>query len=201
MKRYNDYLIAALIGFNIGWLALFPEVHLGLQPTFALVLMSVIGFALAVPLGLFWCGLLGRRHCAIREFGKFSAVGAMNTAIDLGILNLFMFFTGYASGLFFIIAKTIAYFIANLNAFVLNKYWTFGDATAGARKQYPIFLLFSIAGAVINVGVTTALVEYIAPPFAMSAPLWANVAALIGTGALFILNFITYRTYVFARRP
>ncbi len=200
MRRYNDYGIAALIGFCIGWLALFPEIDIGLHPTLALVLMSVIGFTLVVPLGLLWCGILGRKHCAIPEFGRFTVVGAMNTAIDFGTLNLFMFLSGVASGPFFILAKTVAYALANLNGYVFHKYWTYGDPTSSMRKQYPMFLGLSLIGAVINVAITVLIVEFIAPPFGVSAPLWANAASLIGTAGLFMWNFVTYRTYVFPRR-
>ena len=201
MKRSNDYFIAALIGFCAGWLALFPERDLGLHPTLALIAVSVVGFTLFVPAGLLWCSLLGRRHCGIEEFGKFSAVGAMNTAIDFGTLNLFMFFTGLASGPYFILAKTFAYGLANLNGYTLHKYWTYGNTASAVKRQYPMFLAFSLFGAAINVVITALIVELVAPPLGMNAPLWANVASLAGTAGLFLWNFITYRTYVFARRP
>ncbi len=200
MKRYNDYGIAALIGFCLGWLALFPEAHMGFHPTLALAAVSVVGFTLVVPLGLLWCGILGRRHCAIPEFGKFTVVGAMNTAIDFGVLNLFMFFSGITSGPFFILAKTIAYGLANLNGYILHKRWTFEGAHPTVQKQYPLFLAFSLIGAAINVGLTALLVELVVPPFAMSAQLWANIASLVGAAGLLAWNFVTYRTYVFPHK-
>ncbi|MFA6407096.1 MAG: GtrA family protein [Candidatus Paceibacterota bacterium] len=199
MRKQRDYSIAALIGFVIGWLALFPESHLGVHPTFAVIIVTVIGFTAFIPLWLLWCGILGRRHCAIHDFGKFAAVGALNTFIDLGILNLFMLLTGISTGAFFVITKTIAYICASANSYFFNKIWTFRSGTPVSRREYILFVTLSLIGAAVNVGVAAFIVQVIPRPEFINSPLWANIASLVGTIVLMIWNFFAYRTYVFKK--
>ncbi|MFA6364926.1 MAG: GtrA family protein [Candidatus Paceibacterota bacterium] len=200
MGKRNDYIIAALIGFVIGWLALFPESHFGVHPTLAVIIVTVIGATAFVPLWLLWCSILGRRHCAIQDFGKFTAVGALNSFIDLGILNLFMLLTGISSGIFFVIAKTVAYICASTNSYFFNKVWTFRSGAPILKREYALFVILSLIGAVVNVGVTAFVVQVIPRPMAVSGPLWANIASLVGTLILMIWNFFSYRTYVFTKQ-
>lgn len=199
MKRYKDYFIAALIGFCVGWLAIAPEVHLGMRPTFALIAVTVIGCTGAVPFGLLWCSLMGRKRCTIRDLGKFSAVGILNTVIDFGLLNLFMFFSGLARGHFFILAKTIAFTIASINGSYFNARWTFRDAMAATRMRFPLVAALSIVGAAINVGITAIGVEWVTPLYGISATWWANIASLAGTVGFLVWSVITWRVYVFTR--
>lgn len=137
---------------------------------------------------------------ASHDFMKFGMVGTLNFLIDFGILNALMFFSGISSGVFFSVAKAVAYFVANTNSYFFNKRWTFGDRTPATRKEYGSFLLFSLIGALLNVGVSSLIVGAVPQPQSVGGPLWANIASLAGAGVLMLWNFFTYRTYVFRIR-
>src|SRR3989304_2878423 len=63
------------------------------------------------------------------QVGKFAVVGAINTMIDVIILNALVFL-GFAAtiivfGQKFLIANIISVAAAMVNSFILNKQWTF----------------------------------------------------------------------------
>ena len=84
-----------------------------------------IGVPLAALAALVITYLLGKRiNPSLFQFGKFAAVGASNTAIDFGVLNLLLTPLGLATGNF-ALAKFLSGIIATLNSFFWNKFWSF----------------------------------------------------------------------------
>jgi putative flippase GtrA len=137
------------------------------------------------------------------QAGKFVLVGVLNTLIDLGVLNLLIFATGIASGLWYTVFKGISFIAAVINSYILNKFWTFKSAgQANKGKEFAQFLTVSIVGFGINVGVASLVVNVISqqfPSFGVSEQIWANIGAISATFCAMAWNFIGYKFIVFKR--
>jgi putative flippase GtrA len=141
------------------------------------------------------------------QFSRFLVVGVLNTAVDLIVLNLETMLSGIRDGAGYAVQKGISFCVAVAFSYFLNKRWTFkDDSRTGQTKQFSLFAVVSILGAVINVFAATFVVTYVKPivnPAADSAiltdQLWVNIGALCGTAAGFLWNFLGYKFLVFRR--
>ena len=133
---------------------------------------------------------------------RFGIVGGLNTLVDLAVLNLLIALTGTGrSGLMYAVYKSIAFFCAVLNSYLLNRSWTFQRvATKGSVLEGSQFMFVSILGAVVNVGSSWYVATYTHPYGGVNPKLWPSVAALVGTAFSLAFNFIGYKFWVFAHR-
>lgn len=131
------------------------------------------------------------------KFVKFVLVGFLNTAIDFGVLNLLIFTSGEASGIYFSIFKAVSFAAANINSYVWNRLWVFESEQKKTGKEYAKFLVISVVGAFINVGIASLVVNFVPIQFGLSATPWANVGAAAGTAAGLFWNFFGYKFVVF----
>jgi putative flippase GtrA len=116
---------------------------------------------------------------------KFLLVGALNTAIDLGLYFLLTRFVGFGEAT--IAAKGISYSAGVVNSYLWNRNWTFrsGDRS---WKTFAPFVLTNLIGLVIN-----------------AAFLWLGLilgipellALLLATGVVFLWNFAVSKLVVF----
>ncbi len=122
-----------------------------------------------------------------KQFTKFCIVGSIGTAIDFGILNLGVIVFSWNVYL----AATLAFILAATNNFFLNKFWTFTENSKGIRflGQYAQFLLVSVGGLLINLGIMYALIE--------GAHLWYNWAKVFATGVVIMWNFSLNKYWTF----
>lgn len=158
---------------------------------------------LGLPLGSLLWVFLGRKFArekpSLFELVKFVVTGGLNTTIDFGILNLFILATGEASGLSFSLFKSVSFIAANINSYFWNKFWTFAEKDAVSSREYAKFFGVSILGLIINVAVSSLVVNVAGPQFGLSEGLWANVGAAAGAAAGLLLNFVGYKFVVFER--
>ncbi len=196
----KDFFFVAIIGFAVGWLVLLPLGNIGLSISPAIVFASVVGFSVFAPAALFALKLLARVWPVFEQFGKFAAVGTLNTLIDIGILNLFIMMTGIASGLAYAGFKAASFLAATTNSYFWNKFWTFESETGVTGNEYAKFLFFTLIGTTINVLVASAIVNLITPPSFISENLWANIGALVAVAASFMWNFLSYRLVIFRKQ-
>jgi putative flippase GtrA len=135
----------------------------------------------------------------MRQAMRFCVVGFVNTVLDLLVLNLLILTTGAGhSGSLFTFFKTVSFFAAMGNSYLMNARWTFAEP--GVRTtalQGAQFCLVSILGAVVNIGSASYVASYVHPPVELRA-YWPSVAALVGTGFSFVFNFVGYKYLVFA---
>lgn len=132
---------------------------------------------------------------------RFVAVGAINTAIDLAVLNLLIAATGKGrSGIVFLLFKAVSFTCATTNSYFLNKHWTFAGAAAGkaVERQALEFGAVSVIGLTVNVTAATSFIAVV-PVLLVSAKLWPSVGALFGTVCSLVLNFFGYKFFVFKR--
>ncbi len=196
--RRRDFYFAVLIGFAFGWFFLLPAKNFGFTITPAFIFLSVAGFSVFSPLALFITYLLNRFVSGFFQFGKFAAVGALNTLIDLGILNFLIILTDITGGIYFSVFKGASFLTAVTNSYFLNKFWTFGSRLPATLEEYLRFAFFTLIGLLINVAVASFVVSVLGPLFGASPKVWANVGALVATIVSLIWNFFAYKKFVFS---
>jgi len=151
----------------------------------------------------------------IKQALKFGIIGAVNTLVDFGILNLLMWVSGITMGVFFAVFKGISFLVAVGNSYILNKRWTFKDKGESNVEKGGKFLLISLGGMLINVGTASLVVNLISPieflvslggtvlglvGISMSDPqIWANMSAVLATAVSLIWNFTGYKFLVFGK--
>jgi putative flippase GtrA len=135
------------------------------------------------------------------QFFRFAMVGLVNTIINFGVLNLLSWLTGIKSGPQVIYLSIIAFIAATTNSYYMNKRWAFRDpSTSDFGKEFSMFLLVSVGGAIINSGTIYLITTHVQPIAGLSATLWLNLSNIVGIGLGLIWNFIGYRTFVFKDR-
>lgn len=133
---------------------------------------------------------------------RFGVVGAINTLVDLVILNLLIFITHTGQrGAMFALFKTVAFVCAVANSYLMNRSWTFKRvASKNPMLEGSQFLFVSVLGAVVNVGSSWYVATYTHPFSGIEAKWWPSWAALVGTAFSLAFNFIGYKFWVFAHR-
>jgi putative flippase GtrA len=127
-------------------------------------------------------------------------VGAINTVVDLIVLNLLIAVTHTGkTGASFALFKSIAFVCALLNSYIMNRSWTFESAATKSRVvEGSQFLLVSLLGAFVNVGSSWYVATFVSHSRRLDR-LWPSMAALVGTAFSLGFNFVGYKFFVFAR--
>jgi putative flippase GtrA len=123
----------------------------------------------------------------ISEIGRFVLVGSINFAIDLTVFAVAF----YSLGIQLIVANTIAYSVATVNSYLMNKYWTFAGRSERniQASEFVRFVLFNLGGLAISNLTVFLLAEILLP----------MIAKLGAVGATFIWNYLTIRRFVFRK--
>lgn len=199
MKKSN-YIFPLVIGELIAiiFLALsktleLPEVITNLAKYFPIILpiLSLFGVVIAYA--------IGKKIPAIFQLAKFVLVGALNTFIDLGILNILMFVFSINAGLLYSVFKGISFFCSVVNSYFWNKFWTYEKSDNVALKEFGKFVLVAGTGFFLNVAIASIIVNFIHPLFNISPKLWANIGAITATICVFLWNFLGYKLIVFKK--
>lgn len=133
---------------------------------------------------------------------RFGVVGAINTAVDLVVLNILILLTRTGQrGASFAVFKTIAFVCAVLNSYLMNRSWTFkGTKTKNAMLEGSQFMFVSVLGAVVNVGSSWYVATFTHPIWGISTRWWPSLAALVGTAFSLGFNFLGYKFWVFTHK-
>lgn len=165
-------------------------------PALAFVFAIPIIWIIGVQLGFF----LSKWMLFFKQFGKFSAIGFTNFAVDIGVLNYIISQTGATSGLGYSFAKTVAVAVATVTSYIFNKYWAFeAGNTKGGTFEFVKFVTVATFGLVINVGVASTVVNYLPAVFGLQPTQWANVGAVAGSMSALVFSFIGFKLIVFKR--
>lgn len=194
----TDYSIAGLVGFFTGIFLIPTLVNLGVRH-YALLLGIPWVLAACFPVWLLVGWRFSGRGRMILYIVKYTIIGALNAAIDFGILNLLSAASGVASGLFAAGINLPGFILAATHSYFWNRYWVF-RSEGGRRfvRGLVIFLGVTFAGAIINgaiVGIATAAVF----PLEANPAAWLNGAKVIAAGVHVFWNFYWYRFFVFRR--
>lgn len=198
MYTTRDYWLVLLVGFLVGWLVLLPLTATKLVALTPLsVAASVIGFSLVAPLALAVLGVLSRQLPVLGQFGKFAAVGTLNTLLNIAVLNGFILWTEVTEGYGYSGFVAMAFVVATTNSYFWNKFWTFESRKPVTGGEYLRFLGFTVVGALLNIGAASLVVNVIGAPEGFDKTWWANIGALAGVAVSFLWNFTAYRRIVF----
>ncbi|MBT3355814.1 GtrA family protein [bacterium] len=148
-----------------------------------------------------------KKYPAIGQFVRFGLIGGLNTGVDLVILNILMFSTGFSDGTPYTAFKAFSFVCAATFSYFMNKQWAFKDTSKEKEVQkFSQFFIVSTVGAVINVSVATIVVMYLKPmvgsevlSFALSNEIWGSIGALFGTAVGLVWNFFGYKFFVFKK--
>ncbi|MCD4704799.1 GtrA family protein [bacterium] len=129
---------------------------------------------------------LPQKHPLIWQITIFGIIGALNFGLDFLIyLSLTRFLAFH-----YLFANIIAFFIANISSFFLNKNYSFSDSEkTNLFKKYFKFMSFTVASLLISSITIFLFVRY-----------FQNLdihGKIIGTILGAIWNFITYKKLVF----
>ncbi|MFJ2742568.1 GtrA family protein [Streptomyces sp. NPDC087440] len=129
-----------------------------------------------------------------REVVKFGAVGGLGMLINIGLSNLLW----RTTDLPLVRASLVATVVAVLFNYVGFRYFTYRDRDkSGRAKELTLFLMFSVAGVVIETGVLYAATY----GFGWNAPWQSNFFKVFGIGVGTLFRFWSYRTWVFRALP
>jgi putative flippase GtrA len=195
MKK-TDGLISLIIGFFIGvfFFIILKSTDIIIPYSWALIIV----FPFLALIGMFVASWLGKKFLIIFQAGKFVMVGALNTFIDLGVLNLLMLFFGVASGLFFAVFKGISFLVATTNSYFWNKHWTFQKREkVFSSQEFYKFLIVTIIGLFINVGVASFVFSKVSPWFEVSLEMWGTIGAVTAALIAWVWNFLSSKFIVF----
>lgn len=196
----KDFLLITIIGLLVGLLAqpVLTNTLPSLGAKFAvsamvLRVLAFLVFLIGAPVAL-W--LIEKIVPTLYQFGKFAAVGALNTFLDLGILNLASSLLNAFSGGWAPVLKGISFLCATTNSYFWNRTWTFNAAGKANGREAAEFYVVAIIGFALNVGIYTVFVNYLGHP-GISDRLWANAGALVATACTLLWNFFGYKLVVF----
>ncbi len=129
-----------------------------------------------------------------KRFAKFSIIGSLNFLVDIAVLNILSYVTGFNKGIFAAIFSAVSFLIANVNSYYLNRKWTFRNNEK--KSRYKVFLAISVMGIVANMLIVYNFTTYISQPY-FSDIMWLNVSKIIATGFVMFFNYYGYKKYVF----
>jgi putative flippase GtrA len=134
------------------------------------------------------------------RFSKFSVVGLSNAAVDIGVLNLFLWLQPTREVYLLVIFNGIALVLANANSYVWNTLWTFRGRAEHDLRQGVLFAL----QALINIGVSNTLFWALIHPLIVKTEiptyLVGNVAKLGSILVASTISFFIMRYVVFSRK-
>jgi putative flippase GtrA len=126
----------------------------------------------------------------LREIFSFTVIGAAGFGVDTSVL-----YGAIHLGFGLYVGRGISYLVSVTFTWALNSRYTFKQrVTSGRFGQWQRFALSQLSGAVINLGVYSALV-------AMSSYCAAHPVIGVAAGSLsgLLVNFAAARRFVFAR--
>ena len=134
------------------------------------------------------------------RFTKFSTVGLSNAAVDIGVLNLFLWLQPTREVYLLVIFNGIALVLANANSYVWNTLWTFRGRAEHDLRQGVLFAL----QALVNIGVSNTLFWALIHPLIvnMEIPTYlvGNVAKIASVLVASTISFFILRYVVFSRK-
>jgi len=135
-----------------------------------------------------------------KRFSKFSLIGLSNAAIDIGVLNLFLWLEPTRDVTQLVVYNGVALVLANLNSYVWNTLWTFRGRAEHDVRQIVLFALQVL----VNIGISSALFWALLHPIIVYTEvptyLAGNVAKIISVTVASTISFFIMRYVVFSRR-
>ncbi len=197
--RKIDVIFAVLAGEGVAWLS-FALLKNYLQGVNFLFLILAVIFPILSLIGLWISEILGKKFLFIHQAAKFFLTGVLATLVDLGIMNFFILISGLASGGAFALFKGTSFLLATLAKYFGDKFWAFEKMEKKEMgKEFIQFVIVTLIGMALNVGVASFLVNVVGSQFGLSPTVWANVSAILAAVVVATWNFLGYKFLVFKK--
>jgi putative flippase GtrA len=134
------------------------------------------------------------------RFSKFSMVGLSNAAVDIGILNMFLWLQPTREPGLLFLYNGIALILANANSYLWNTMWTFKGRSNPGPRQTTLFIVQAIANITVSNGIFFALIRPLLTDTDIPAYLVGNVAKVISIVVASTMSFFLMRYLVFSRK-
>jgi putative flippase GtrA len=135
------------------------------------------------------------------RFSKFTVVGFSNAVVDIGTLNLFLWFASTRDPSVLALYNGVALVLANINSYFWNSRWTFRHrARRHDARQRLLFTLQALFNICVSNGLFYVLVHPVLIYTDVPAYLAGNVAKLISVVVTSTLSFFVLRYLVFSRK-
>ena len=202
--KKNDLFLALAIGFSSALMLIFIGRNLSEENKFFEKLMPYANWLFLIFPMVCGGGIVATHFAAkiaghaLYQFGKFFLVGGFNFLLDAAVLNFFLFTTKLTAGLPQTGFKGASFVLGIVSSYMLNKHWTF---SAGSReyvkKEIAGFLVVSLVGFVLNVGLDYFFVNMVGSFWNMKPILWAQFSAVLAAAIAMFWNFLGYKFIVF----
>lgn len=126
---------------------------------------------------------------------RFALVGGFNTALDFGILFLFVALGGDK-----IVGNYISTSVAFIFSFFANKTFTFKAKSGNARREFFVFMIVTLFGLWVLQPLIIAGASAALTPLGLTDPVVLFIAKLAATIVSLIWNYILYSRIVFKSR-
>lgn len=204
----KDFWLAILAGEASAWLSLPILKNLKVFDTLSEQGINAMGFSvfwiLFIPAGavlalkIFHFFAKYKNRVGFWELGKYGVIGVLNTMLNAGVYNVFIFITNTASGLMLDLFFVIAFIITVANSFIWNKFWAFEEKKVEDIKTEAIqFFGISAVVAAVNAAILHVIVNIIGAPIGVDPKIWANIALAFTIITAFLGNFFSYKYIVF----
>lgn len=121
-----------------------------------------------------------------RKAVKYMVSGGAATLANLAVL----FVLAEYLGVHYLIASVIAFSSSIAVSFIMQKFWTFGDAsTDGIHVQFFWYLAVVLSNLALNTALVYVLVEWLS--------VWYLLAQLVAGAVIAVISFFLYHNFVF----
>ena len=134
------------------------------------------------------------------RFSKFSVVGLSNAAVDIGVLNLFLWLQPTREVGLLVLFNGVALVLANINSYVWNTFWTFGARSEKNLREGVLFLLQALVNIGVSNGLFFVLIRLLLVDTDIPAYLVGNVAKIVSIVVASVISYFVMRYVVFSRK-
>jgi putative flippase GtrA len=131
------------------------------------------------------------------QVARYCLVGAANTLIDVGILNVLLWRFPTHNVHLLVVENSVAYASGAVSSFFLNKYWTFRRRQRPTRREGGRFLL-SVALELVSSNGLLWLAGMALSPFIANVTVWGNASKLLAVAVGAVLSYLLMRFWIFA---
>ncbi len=207
----KDFWLAILAGEASAWLSLPILKNLKIFDILTEREINIVGFSifwvLFIPIGaiialnFFYFLAKYKNRIGFWELGKYGVIGVLNTFLNAGVYNFFIFITNISSGFTLDLFFVIAFIITVVNSFLWNKFWSFEEGRIENIKTEAVkFFGISAVVATVNAVILHTIVNIVGAPTGFDPKIWANVALSFTIITAFLGNFFSYKYIVFSAK-
>lgn len=207
----KDFWLAILAGEASAWLSLPILKNLKIFDILAERGINAVSFSffwiIFIPIGaisalnFFYFLAKYKNRIGFFQLGKYGIIGVLNTTLNAGVYNFFIFITNISFGLTLDLFFVIAFVVTVVNSFLWNKFWSFEDKEIKNIKSEAIkFFSVSAVVAAVNAVILHIIVNVIGAPIGVDPKIWANVALGLTIITAFLGNFFSYKYIVFSSK-